>query len=74
MGGISNTGNKKTKAHKKNLSESLQGVPLGKERKQNISNSMIGNTNSKNHSSDEYKEKQRVVMRQAWARRKAKQL
>jgi len=31
---------------------------------------MKGNSNSKNHSSDEYRNKQSQAMKEAWARRK----
>jgi hypothetical protein len=75
IGGLNNRGNTKTKEHRRKLSEANKGIwtgPHSQERKKKISESMKGNKNSKNHSSEEYKKKQSEVMKQAWLKRKEK--
>jgi len=80
LGGKKMKGYKKTKEHLENISKSLKGktyeemgVVNTTERKQKVSEAMMGNTNSKNHNKDSYKKKQSQVMKEAWKRRKAKQ-
>jgi hypothetical protein len=74
IGGINNTGKPKSEEHRKKISDSLRGErsPLPEDVKERISDSMIGNANSKNHSSSEYKSKQSNAMKNAWIRRKQK--
>ena len=76
IGGINNTGKPKSEEHRKKISDSLRGErsPLPEDVKERISDSMIGNANSKNHSSSEYKSKQSNAMKNAWIRRKQKSL
>ena len=74
IGGRKNKGVPKTQEHKKKISENHAG---GVEKhtaktKEKISMSMLGNTNSKNHLSDEYRRKQSEAMKLSWARRKNK--
>ena len=74
-GGLNNRGKPKSKEHKRNISKSLKGRwygPQSEKRRKKISEAMIGNTNSKNHSSEEYKKKQSEVMKQVWLKRKQK--
>ena len=54
-------------------SASLSRSPLSEITKERISDAMVGNTNSKNHSSEEYRSKQSQIMKDAWARRKKKE-
>jgi len=71
IGGERNKGVEKSENHKKKISESL--IKKYKEDQsyaERISDIMKGNSNSKNHSSDEYRNKQSQAMKEAWARRK----
>lgn len=73
IGGERNKGVEKSEDHKKKISESL--IKKYKEDQsyaERISDSMKGNSNSKNHSSDAYRNKQSQAMKEAWARRKQK--
>ena len=72
IGGKNNRGKPKTDEHKRKMSESASRSrePLSEVTKGRISNSMMGNTNSRNHSSKEYKEKQSRAMKEYHARRK----
>ena len=73
MGGEKNKGVPKSKDHKHKISEALKGRDNPQhppEVKRKISKSMTGNTNSKNHSSSEYKKKQSETMKAAWKKRK----
>ena len=74
MGGHANRGIPKTEEHKAKIAKALTGSKLTEERKNKISKAAIGNKNSKNHSSEEYKQKQSESMKAAWARRKLKQV
>jgi hypothetical protein len=81
LGGKKNT-KAKTIEHRRKLSESnKKSHPKGMtkiggvqkhsdEVKKRISESMKGHTNSKNHSSDEYRKKQSEAMKIAWLKRK----
>ena len=71
IGGLNNRGKRLSEEHKKKIAKSVS-VTCTLERRQAISKSMIGNTNSSNHNSDNYKKKQSEVMKLAWARRKNK--
>jgi hypothetical protein len=73
MGGHANKDVPKSEDHKAKIAITLTGTTHTEERKNNIAKSAIGNKNSKNHSSEEYKQKQSDAMKQAWARRKLKQ-
>ena len=72
LGGKGNKGNPKSKEHREKISKSIKSKykKHGDEVKKKISTSMIGNKNSKNHSSDEYKIKQSQAMKEAWRRKK----
>lgn len=70
LGGRNNQGKLKLEEHKKRISNTLFGTKLSTERKKSISRSMMNNTNSKNHSSEEYKKTQSDAMKKAWAKRK----
>lgn len=72
LGGKGNKGNPKSKEHREKISKSIKGKykKHGDEVKKKISTSMIGNKNSKNHFSDEYKRVQSQAMKDAWLRRK----
>ena len=72
IGGSNNIGIKKTEEHKKKISEAIKGTMALPEEREKISNAMKGNSNSKNHKSDEYKRIQSLAMKEAWARRKIK--
>ena len=74
IGGKGNAGVPKSEAHKAKISAAITGVSKTAEFKANHSKAMKGNSNSKNHSSDEYKAKQAAAMKAAWARRKEKAL
>jgi len=78
IGGLNNRGKQLSEEHKKNLAKALSLETYGPRRphsiqtKQAISKNMIGNTNSSNHCSLDYKKKQSEAMKLAWAKRKAK--
>jgi hypothetical protein len=79
IGGLNNRGKSKSKEHRKKLGDALRGrtyeemmLEFSEERKKKISESMKGNKNSQNHSSDEYKRKQSEAMKKACAKRKLK--
>ena len=82
LGGLKNKGLIRSEEHRKNLSTAISKAitKWHAERKKSdistdkISNSMIGNKNSKNHSSNEYKQKQSDAMKEAWKRRKQREL
>ena len=75
IGGKNNT-KPKTEEHKRKLSVANKGKRVGgvtqhtAATKQRISETMKGHSNSKNHNSEEYKTKQSVAMKAAWAKRK----
>lgn len=71
-GGRGNKNVPKTEKHKQKLSESIKEKYKQPEYRKKISNGMIGNANSKNHSSEEYKKTQSEAMKAAWKRRKEK--
>jgi hypothetical protein len=75
IGGKNNKGKPKSLEQRRKMSESasLPRSPLSEIRKEKISDAMVGNTNSKNHSSEEYRSKQSQTMKDAWARRKKKE-
>ena len=62
----------KSKEHRRKLSEAAKGQFKSEESRAKQSASMQGNSNSKNHSSEEYKKKQSAAMKEAWAKRKKK--
>ena len=74
LGGSKGAGKPKPHEHGKAISEAVTKLyeedPTYRHR---VSKAMEGNTNSKNHSSEDYKKKQSEAMKAAWARRKAKQ-
>jgi hypothetical protein len=75
IGGINNMGKPKSEDHKSKISESLKQWHEENdngETNKKISESMIGNSNAKNHSSEDYKKKQSEAMKVAWSKRKAK--
>ena len=59
-------------AHKAKISASTRGKYVSDETKAKIAAGMTGNSNSKKHSSDEYKQKQSATMKESWVRRKAR--
>ena len=78
IGGLNNKGKPKSEEHRRKISEAIkmfnrrEGVKVLKERtKEKISASMLKNTNSKNHSSIEYKKTQSDAMKKSWERRRA---
>ena len=72
VGGKNNMGKPKSKEHKAKIAEAIRDKMHSPEERAKISKSMKGNSNSKNHSSSEYKSKQSLAMKEAWARRKAR--
>jgi hypothetical protein len=75
VGGINNMGKPKSEDHKSKISESLKQWHEqndNSETNKKISESMKGNSNAKNHSSEDYKKKQSEAMKIAWSKRKAK--
>ena len=78
IGGLNNKGKPKSKEHAAKISKAHKAnppifkAPHTTESKLKISNSMKGNTNSSNHSSNEYKKKQSEAMKKVWAKRKTK--
>ena len=72
IGGKNNKGKLKSKKHKEKISKTLKKHYTLPESKTKISKAMKNNVNSKNHSSKNYKEKQSLAMKKAWARKKAK--
>ena len=72
IGGKNNMGKPKSEEHKAKIAEAIRGKMASPEVRERISKSLKGNSNSKNHSSSEYKSKQSLAMKEAWARRKAK--
>ena len=75
IGGLNNRGKKKSKEHRQKISEAISKLMNGnqsEEVKKKISESMKGNKNSQNHSSDEYRKTQSEAMKKAWAKRKLK--
>ena len=70
IGGLNNKGLPKSAKHRKALSESLTGKMQSSSIKKIISKKMMGNTNSKNHSSKQYKNIQSQAMKKAWEKRK----
>ena len=58
--------------HKAKIAATMRGQYVTDEHRAKIANSMKGNTNSKNHSTPEYKEKHSKAMKEAWARRRAR--
>lgn len=81
IGGMNNTGTK-SNVHRRKISESNKlARPKGSpqvggvrnhtdETKKKIASKMVGHRNSKNHSTEEYRNKQSQAMKDAWARRK----
>ena len=76
IGGLKNKGKSKTEDHKSKISDSNTGNKSHwkkgdvQKKKLKLSKSMKNNMNSKNHSSPEYKAKQSIAMKKAWAKRK----
>lgn len=76
IGGLKNKGKLKTEDHKSKISSSNTGKKSHwkkggvQKKKLKLSSSMKNNMNSKNHSSSEYKAKQSIAMKKAWAKRK----
>ena len=79
IGGLKNKGKSKTEDHKSKISDSNTGNKShlkkgdAQKKKLKLSKSMKNNMNSKNHSSPEYKAKQSIAMKKAWAKKKIKQ-
>ena len=69
-----NLGVPKSKEHRKKLSLAQSKNRHTEKTKTHISKTMKGNTNSKNHSSDEYRKKHSMIMKKAWERRKLKNM
>ena len=74
IGGVNNKGNPKSTEHKAKIRAKRSEQVITEETKKKISTSMKANSNSKNHMSDEYKRKQSLAMKEAWAKRKAPKL
>ena len=79
LGGLANKGKKKTVEHAKKISKSNKGQDSHwsdgdiEQKKNNLTNSMKGNTNSKNHNTEKYSKTQSEAMKKAWERRKNKE-
>ena len=65
-----NLGVPKSKEHRRKISESVKDNYRENNTRELISKKLKGNTNAKNHSTDEYRKKQSDVMKAAWQRRK----
>ena len=75
VGGRNNAGKPKSPEHRSKISESLTNMyhgPCGEEIKEKISKTMEGNTNSQSQRSPESRKRHSEIMKEAWARRKAK--
>ena len=70
LGGKLNKGKPKDKRHREKIKNAITGTSHSQEVKKKISKSMLGNKNSKNHNSNEYKRVQSQAMKDAWRRRK----
>ena len=73
IGGHGNKGKEKSEEHRNKISKALTGItkpPLLEDTKRKISKTMLGNTNSKNHSTDAYKKKQSEAMKESHRKRK----
>ena len=79
VGGLNNKGKKKTREHAAKISQANKGQAShwlkgdSELKRSNLSNSMKGNTNSKNHNTKEYSKTQSEAMKKAWERRKNKE-
>ena len=79
IGGLNNKGKKKTREHTEKISQSNKGKKSHwsggdiEQKKNNLSNSMKGNTNSKNHNTEKYSKTQSEAKKKAWERRKNKE-
>jgi hypothetical protein len=67
-----NKGIAKSKEHRDKISEATKLQFKSEEAREKLSFAMMGNNNSKNHRSEEYKKKQSEAMKKAWATRKKK--
>ena len=56
--------------HKAKIAATMRGQYVTDEHRAKIAESMKGNSNSKNHSTPEYKEKHSKAMKEAWVRRR----
>tara|TARA_A100001011_G_scaffold211203_1_gene219484 strand:- start:316 stop:858 length:543 start_codon:yes stop_codon:yes gene_type:complete len=78
-GGRNNRGKSKSLEHRRKISKANAGQAShwlsgnSELKRSNLSNSMKGNTNSKNHNTKEYSKTQSEAMRKAWERRKNKE-
>jgi hypothetical protein len=69
-GGRGNKNIPKTEEHKEKVSKTIKEKYKHPEYRKKVSDGMIGNTNSKNHFSEEYKKTQSEAMKAAWKKRK----
>lgn len=72
LGGSKNKGKPKTTEHKKKIAESISNRYIDDTIKTKISKSMLGNINSKNHSSEAYRKAQSKRMILAHKKRRLK--
>ena len=72
LGGLNNRGKSKSPHHRKKISEKRKNQNITTKTKIKISKSMKGNTNSKNHSLESYREKQSQIMKKYWEEKKLK--
>ena len=70
LGGRGNKNIPKTEEHKQKVSKAIKEKFKQPEYRKKVSEGMVGNTNSKNHSSKEYKKTQSEAMKAAWKKRK----
>ena len=69
-GGLANKDIPKSKEHKQRISEAINQKYESSDFRDNVAKAMKGNTNSKNHSSEEYRKAQSERLRAAWKKRK----
>lgn len=71
LGGHGNKNIPKSEEHKKKISNKIKKMhENGHYKECDISKAMMGNTNSKNHKSLEYRKKQSEAMKESWKKRK----
>lgn len=75
IGGRLNAGKAKTAEHRRKISDGVKQSharsPRSQEVKDQISRSMVGNSNSQSQKSAESRKRHREIMKAVWARRKA---
>lgn len=69
-GGLANKGIPKSDEHKEKIALTIKEKYNSKDMRKKTSDAMKGNTNSKNHSSEEYRKAQSERLKAAWKKRK----